>query len=90
MSSKREQLQNAWHRYDSERKHKPSGTREVVEWAVAEGLLELPEVDPLDVLAGQMAQALRDEFGTDAREEGIALTMRCGSPRAECSTHFGP
>src|SRR2546426_4557045 len=67
MSSKREQLQNAWHRYDSERKHKPSGTREVVEWAVAEGLLELPEVDPLDVLAGQMAQALRDEFGTDAR-----------------------
>jgi hypothetical protein len=67
MSSKRERLQNVWHRYDNERKHKPSGTREVAEWAVAEGLLELPEVDPLDVLAGQMAQALRDELGTDAR-----------------------
>jgi hypothetical protein len=65
--SKREKLQNVWHRYDSEREHKPSGTREVVEWAVEEGLLELPEVDPYDVLAGQMAQALRDELGTDAK-----------------------
>lgn len=67
MSSKRERLQSVWHRYDNERKHKPSGTREVAEWAVAEGLLELPEVDALDVLAGQMAQALRDELGTDAK-----------------------
>jgi uncharacterized protein YjaG (DUF416 family) len=65
--SKREKLQNVWHRYDNEREHKPSGTREVVEWAVEEGLLELPEVDPYDVLAGQMAQALRDELGTDAK-----------------------
>jgi len=67
MNSKRERLQSVWHRYDNERKHKPSGTREVAEWAVAEGLLELPQVDPLDVLAGQMAQALRDELGTDAK-----------------------
>jgi len=65
--SKREKLQSVWHRYDSEREHKPSGTREVAEWAVEEGLLELPEVDPYDVLAGQMAQALRDELGMDAK-----------------------
>jgi hypothetical protein len=67
MKSKREKLQSIWHRYDNDRKHKPSGTRGVAEWAVAEGLLELPDVDPVDVLAGQMAQALRDELGTDAK-----------------------
>ena len=67
MNSKREKLQSVWHRYDNDRKHKPSGTREVAEWAIAEGLLELPDVDPLDVLAGQMAQALRDELRTDAK-----------------------
>lgn len=67
MSGKREKLQNIWHRYDSDREHQPSGTREAAEWAVKEGLLELPEVDPLDILAGQMAQALRDEVGTDRK-----------------------
>lgn len=67
MNSKREKLQEAWHRYDNERGHKPSGTREVVEWAVEEGFLELPEVDPFDILAGQMAEALRDEVATDRK-----------------------
>jgi hypothetical protein len=67
MSGKRERLQSIWHRYDNERKHKPSGTREAVEWAVAEGLLELPEVDPYEVLAGKMADALRDELATDTK-----------------------
>lgn len=67
MSGKREKLQNVWHRYDNEQEHKPSGTREVAEWAVANGFLELPEIDPYDVLAGQMAQALRDEYGTDEK-----------------------
>jgi len=67
MNSKSERLRKVWHRYDNERKHKPSGTRQVAEWAVAEGLLELPEVDPLDALAGQMAQALRDEVATDSK-----------------------
>lgn len=67
MSTKREKLQDAWHRYDREAQHKPSNTREVAEWAVAEGLLELPNVDPYDVLAGQMAQALRDEYATDSK-----------------------
>jgi hypothetical protein len=67
MSGKREKLQSVWHRYDNERKHKPSGTREAVEWAVSEGLLELPEVDPYEVLAGKMADALRDELATDTK-----------------------
>ena len=30
-------------------------------------LLLLPEIDPIDILAGQMADALRDEVQTDSR-----------------------
>jgi len=65
MSTKTEQLQSIWHHYDGRQEHKPSSAREAVEWAVAEGLLELPEIDPYDVLAGQMSTALRDEYQTD-------------------------
>lgn len=58
-------MQNTWHHYDGGRDHLPSSAREACEWAVAEGLLELLDVDPYDVLAGEMAQALRAEYGTD-------------------------
>lgn len=67
MSTKMEQLQQVWHKYDAEREHKPTSAREAVEWAVTEGLLELPKVDAYDVLAGQMSQALREEYGTDTQ-----------------------
>jgi hypothetical protein len=63
--TKQENLQRAWHHYDDGREHLPSSAREACEWAVAEGLLQLPDVDPYDVLAGDMAQALRAEYGTD-------------------------
>jgi hypothetical protein len=65
MVSKSEKLQQAWHRYDNDHKHRPTSARQAVEWAVAEGLVELPEIDLYDVLAGEMAQALRAEIQTD-------------------------
>lgn len=34
---------------------------------MSEGLLSLPKVDPYDVLAGQMANALREEYQTDSK-----------------------
>jgi hypothetical protein len=67
MATKNEQYQAIWHRYDNEQEHRPHGTREAVERAVAEGLLELPNIDPYDVLAEQMAHALREEFQTDEK-----------------------
>jgi hypothetical protein len=67
MPTKTEKLQSVWHKYDAERSHKPTSAREAVEWAVKEGLLQLPEVDPYDVLAGQMSQALREEYAEDAQ-----------------------
>lgn len=65
MSTQNDKLQAVWHRYEAEREHKPSSAREAVEWAVAEGLLQLPNIDPFAVLAGQMASALREEIQTD-------------------------
>ena len=67
MATKVERLQRIWHDYENARGHALCGTREAVEWAVAEGILELPSLDPYDVLAGQMASALRDEIQTDAK-----------------------
>ena len=58
-ATKTERLQRAWHKFDNDKDHKPTGTRQAVEWVVAQGLIELPDVDPYDVLAEQMSQALR-------------------------------
>lgn len=67
MATKHEKLQQAWHRYDGDQEHQPTSARQAVEWAVAEGLLELPQIDPYDVLAGDMADALRAEIQTDEK-----------------------
>jgi hypothetical protein len=64
--TKTERLQQIWHRCESEHGHKPSGTREAVDRAIEEGLLEEPQIDPRDILASQMAAALREEMDTDA------------------------
>jgi len=64
MPTKNEQLQAVWRHYEETREHKPSSAREACEWAVAEGLLKLSEIDPYDVLAAQMSNALREEYGT--------------------------
>jgi len=39
----------------------------VVDWAVRERGLKLPRVDPRDILASQLARALREEYATDAK-----------------------
>ncbi|MGH2639391.1 MAG: hypothetical protein ACRDF4_08945 [Rhabdochlamydiaceae bacterium] len=62
-----ERMQKAWHKYDSREDHKPSTMRQAAKWAVADGLLELPEVDPIDILAEKMANAVRSETRTDAQ-----------------------
>ena len=60
-----EQFQQLWKRYESDNDYKPSSAREVVDWAVDEGLLELPKLDPKDALANKMARALRQEQAVD-------------------------
>jgi hypothetical protein len=41
--TKNERYQQIWHKLDSDNGHRPCGTREAVEKAVADGLLELPQ-----------------------------------------------
>jgi len=65
--TKVEELQNLFHRFTSEHGHWPTSAREAVEWAVKNGLAQLPIIDPLDVLAGEMARALREEYETDEK-----------------------
>ncbi|HEY6464847.1 MAG TPA: hypothetical protein VIY69_02580 [Candidatus Acidoferrales bacterium] len=67
MASMNERFQKAWHKYDAKQGHKPSSTRQAVEWAVADGLLDPIEVDPYDILAERMANALRAETRTDSK-----------------------
>ena len=64
--TKQERLQKAWHHFDNRQGHLPSSARQACEWAVVAGLLSLPEIDPYDVLAEEMAQALRSEYRTDS------------------------
>ena|SRR5437660_600148 len=66
MASLTERMQKAWHKYESRQAHKPTTVRQAFEWAVADGLLELPEVDPIDIGAERMANAIRAETRTDS------------------------
>lgn len=88
MANRNEKLQTIWHQYETEYEHSPTSARQAIEWAVSSGLLELPYIDPYDVLASQMAQALREEYQTDEKgrryrvnhavrvnESGVQLTF---------------
>ena len=66
MATYNEQMQKIWHQYNAEHDGKPETPRVVVEWAMERGLLEPPKLDPVQVLAGEMARALREEYATDA------------------------
>jgi len=65
--NKQEQLQQAFHLYQEAHDGVPHGTDVVVAWAVKNGILELPEIDPAALLAESMARALRSEYGTDPK-----------------------
>jgi hypothetical protein len=65
MTTKNEKLQHAWHLFEKENGHLAASAREASIWAVNEGLISLPEIDPYDALADEMARALREEYATD-------------------------
>ena len=67
MTTQAEHFQMLWREYEDEHDHAAASAREVVDWAVARGALEIPRIDPRDVLAAQMSRALREEYATDAQ-----------------------
>jgi hypothetical protein len=88
--TKAEQLQKVWHKYDNRKHHKPTSAREAAEWAVAEGLLELPEVDPYDVLERDRCHRLSGMSSRRIRKDAdTASIMPCASPRAAYRAHSG-
>lgn len=63
--TKRERLQSVWHLYESEHGHEPARTKDAVAWAITKGLLKEPRPkNGMEILAGQMASALREEYET--------------------------
>lgn len=60
-----EQLQRIWHDYEKEHGFLPARARDAVIWGERRGMIEIPEPDPYDKLAEDMARALREEYGTD-------------------------
>lgn len=66
MATRTDTLQKIWRAFESEHGHVPSTAREACEWGVDKGMLDLPVIDPYDVLAGDMARALREEYATDS------------------------
>ncbi len=67
MTTQAEHFQVLWREYEREHDHAPASSREVVDWALGLGRLELPRVDPRDVLADQLSRELREEYDTDAQ-----------------------
>lgn len=65
MTKYRKQLQRVWHRYEAEHGSVPATAREAAAWGISRGMIEMPEVDPLDKLALDMSMALREEYATD-------------------------
>lgn len=83
MATKSEQFQKIWHLYEKEHEHLPASAREAIEWGVEQNLITLPEIDPFDVLADQMARAMRgeyrkDKFGRKYRVNHAVRVMRRG------------
>lgn len=54
--NKQERLQQAFHLYQEAHGGVPHGTDVVVAWAIEQGILELPVIDPAVVLAESMAR----------------------------------
>jgi hypothetical protein len=66
MASKTEQFQRLWGQYQEEFGQLPVTARDVIKWAVETKRIPLPEIDPYDALADELARALREEYATDA------------------------
>ena len=89
MLKKNERLQKAWRSYEGLNGHSPISARQAVEWAVEIGLLELPDVDPFDILAGDMAHALREEYATDVQGRRYRVNHAVRVTKGVYSTHSG-
>jgi hypothetical protein len=60
------EMHEAWQAYEREHDNMPASAMDVIKWAVDRGMLSLPKpTDPREILAGQLARVLRQEYATD-------------------------
>jgi hypothetical protein len=59
-----ERFQRAWHLYEEAHGHMPASGRQACQWAYRQGLLAMPKVDPMTVMARAMCRAMRSEYET--------------------------
>jgi hypothetical protein len=88
MATRNELLQRLWRRYEEEHDRLPASAREVVEWAVERALLDLPHIDPYDVLAGQMSTALREEYDVDDKGRKFRINHAVRVTKSGVQTTF--
>lgn len=65
MGTRSESLQRLFHEYQRQNGGVPETPYKVIQWALANGLVAAPQLDPAAVLADEMARALREEYRTD-------------------------
>lgn len=65
MGMSADELQHLFHRYQDEHGGVPETPYKVIEWAISQRLVRPPEIDPVAILADNMARALREEYATD-------------------------
>jgi hypothetical protein len=88
MTTRNEELQRLWRRYENETDKLPASARQVVEWAVQKQLIALPDIDPYDILAGEMARALREEYETDEKGRRYRVNHAVRVTRSGVQTTF--
>lgn len=65
MATKSEQLQQLYHQHQQMHGGVPHTAYQVIKWAVENGRIDIPDIDPFAVMADDMARALREEVATD-------------------------
>lgn len=83
-----ERYQQAWRTFEEQHGYMPASGRQAAEWAYEQGLLIMPNIDPMSVMARIMSRAMRAEYDTapDGRryrvnhpvhvtEDGVQLTI---------------
>src|ERR1700690_2253681 len=67
MATYKEQIRTIWKQYREEISHSPVDLKEVASWAIQKGLWKPRPIDLSASLAGDLADALRDETRIDEK-----------------------
>ncbi len=82
--SNNENLQRVFHQYEA-MQGRAATTREAVAWAIANNILPVPKLDPVQQLAEAMSRALREEYRTDRLGRRYRVSHAVSTTNGECA-----